>query len=63
MLVAALTAILLFNAYNLGDVRPLGDPAKLMNINIQKAVDRLAGGIKIPTISQTNTNKIDYTHL
>lgn len=33
-----------------------------MNINIQKAVDRLAGGIKIPTISQTNTNKIDYTH-
>lgn len=24
VLVAALTAILLFNAYNLGDVRPLG---------------------------------------
>lgn len=59
-LVAVLTAILLFNAYNLGDVRPLGDPAKLMNINIQKAVDRLSGGIKIPTISQMNSDKIDY---
>ena len=60
-LVAVLTVILLFNAYNLGDVRPLGSPAKLMNINIQKAVDRLSGGIKIPTISQMNSDKIDYT--
>lgn len=61
-LVAVLTAILLFNAYNLGDVRPLGSPTKFMNINIQKAVDRLSGGIKIPTISQMNSNSIDYTH-
>ena len=60
-LVAALTAILLFNAYNLDGVRPLGSPAKLMNINIQKAVDRLSGGINIPTISQMNSAKIDYT--
>jgi len=28
-LVAVLTVILLFNAYNLGDVRPLGGPANL----------------------------------
>ena len=40
----------------------MGNTVKLENIDIQKAVDRLSGGIKIPTISQMNSDKIDYTH-
>lgn len=59
---AVLTAILLFNTYNIETVRPMGNTVKLENIDIQKAVDRLSGGIKIPTISQMNSDKIDYTH-
>jgi len=61
-LVAVLIAILLYNASSFGDARPRGNLTKLESVNIQKAVDRLAGGIKIPTVSKMNSDKIDYTH-
>ncbi len=61
-LILILIIILLFNAFRMGSDQIPIKAVDLMNVNTEKAVTRLSGGLKIPTISQMNKGEIDYTH-
>lgn len=54
--------ILLFNTFRIGSNEDHIEAVDLKPVNIKAAVDRLSGGLKIPTISQMDSDNIDYTH-
>ena len=58
--------ILIVNTVRIGSTSVEIQKAELKQVNIQKAVDRLSKGLKIPTISKMNSDNIEsvsYTHL
>ncbi len=54
--------ILIVNTVRIGSTSVEIQKAELKQVNIQKAVDRLSKGLKIPTISKMNSDNIEYIH-